>query len=139
MTAVVPGSYRGSPAGQRPDPASHGASPEDLRALAERQAALVRALVAGEATPPGFDDAALRAAESALLRKRAGILARHNPMLAHAAGPDFEKTFAEWARGRPKISTDADVAGFAAHLGIRLPSKRSRIGARLRALLGLKR
>ncbi|WP_280205923.1 hypothetical protein [Nocardia cyriacigeorgica] len=81
---------------------------------------------------------ALRAAESALLRKRAGILARHNPMLAHAAGPDFEKTFAAWARGRPKISTDADIAGFAAHLGIRLPSKRSRIVARLRTLLRLK-
>ncbi len=138
MTAVAPGRRRGGAAGERPDPISDGVSSEDVRALAERQAALVRALVAGEATPPGFDDVALRAAESALLRKRAGILARHNPMLAHAAGPDFEKTFAAWARGRPKISTDADIAGFAAHLGIRLPSKRSRIVARLRTLLRLK-
>ncbi len=138
MTAVVPGRRRHGAAGERPDPVSNGVSSEDVLALAERQAALVRALVAGEAAPPGFDNAALRAAESALLRKRAGILARHNPMLAHAAGPEFEKTFAAWARGRPKISTDADIAGFAAHLGIRLPSKRSRIVARLRRLLRLK-
>ncbi|MBF6453209.1 hypothetical protein [Nocardia cyriacigeorgica] len=137
---MVPGSYRRG-SGEQPEPGretTRGASPEELRALAERQAAVVRALVAGEAAPPGFDDTALRAAESALLRKRAGILARHNPLLAHAAGPDFEQTFAEWARGRPKVSTEADIAGFAAHLGFRLPSRRGRIGERLRGLLRLR-
>ncbi|MFE3441515.1 hypothetical protein ACFXNW_00625 [Nocardia sp. NPDC059180] len=103
--------------------------------LGEQQAALVRALVAGDATPPGFDDEALRAAETALLRKRAGILARHNPMLADAAGPAFEQEFASWARGRPKISTDAEIAGFAEHLGIRLPGSNTRLACIFRSFI----
>ncbi|BDT89853.1 hypothetical protein [Nocardia cyriacigeorgica] len=121
MTAVVPGNARRS---SGPDPRGNEPSPADLHALAERQAALVRALVAGEPTPPGFDAAALHVAEAALLRKRAGILAKHSPMLAHAAGPDFEQKFAAWARGRPKVSTEDDIYGFAAHLGVQLPKTR---------------
>ncbi|WP_175583180.1 hypothetical protein [Nocardia cyriacigeorgica] len=109
--------------------------PAALRALGEQQAALIRALVAGGATPPGFDDATVRAAESALLRKRAGILARHNPMLAHAAGADFEQKFASWARGRPKISTDADIAAFAEYVGIRLSGTKSRFADRIRSFV----
>ncbi|NEW49592.1 hypothetical protein GV792_05965 [Nocardia cyriacigeorgica] len=112
-----------------------GASLAAVHALGEQQAALVRALVAGAAPPPGFDDDAVLAAETALLRKRAGIVARHHPMVAHAAGPDFEQRFASWARGRPKISTDADIAGFAKHMGIELPDRKDSIGFRIRSLL----
>ncbi|MEU9510635.1 hypothetical protein AB0D32_30640 [Micromonospora sp. NPDC048170] len=69
--------------------------------LAERQAALVAALVAGGPVPPGFDPAALAAAGTALLRKRAGEVARHWPLLAAALGPQWPATFAQWAAGRP--------------------------------------
>ncbi|WP_280468893.1 hypothetical protein [Nocardia cyriacigeorgica] len=110
-----------------------------VQALADQQAALVRALVAGAATPPGFDDEALRAAETALLRKRAGILARHNPMLAHSAGPDFEQRFVAWARGRPKTSTHSDITGFAEYVGFPLPDRKGGIGARIRTFLRSKR
>ncbi|MFI7514135.1 hypothetical protein ACIBVK_11660 [Micromonospora echinofusca] len=69
--------------------------------LAERQAALVAALVAGGPAPAGFDPAALAAAGAALLRKRAGEVARHWPLLAAGLGPQWSATFARWASGRP--------------------------------------
>ena len=62
--------------------------------LAERQAALVAALVAGGPAPAGFDPAALAAAGAALLRKRAGEVARHWPLLAAGLGPQWSATFA---------------------------------------------
>ncbi|GIJ27696.1 hypothetical protein Vqi01_28580 [Micromonospora qiuiae] len=69
--------------------------------LAERQARLVAALVAGAAPPPGFAPAPLAAARAALLRKRAGEVARHWPLLAAGLGPRWSATFAEWAADRP--------------------------------------
>ncbi|SCL69835.1 hypothetical protein GA0070606_5208 [Micromonospora citrea] len=69
--------------------------------LADRQAALVAALVAGAPLPPGFDPAALAAARAALLRKRAGDVARHWPLLAAGLGADWPATFARWAARRP--------------------------------------
>lgn len=69
--------------------------------LAERQAALVAALVAGGPVPAGFDPAALAAAGTALLRKRAGQVARHWPLLAAGLAPRWPETFARWAAGRP--------------------------------------
>ncbi|WP_433386491.1 hypothetical protein [Micromonospora sp. KLBMP9576] len=69
--------------------------------LAGRQAALVAALVAGAPAPAGFDPAALAAAGAALLRKRAGEVARHWPLLAAGLGPRWPATFAGWAAGRP--------------------------------------
>ncbi|MEU4678241.1 hypothetical protein [Micromonospora sp. NPDC023737] len=69
--------------------------------LAARQAELVAALVAGGPVPPGFAPAPLAAARAALLRKRAGGVARHWPLLAAALGPDWPTTFATWAADRP--------------------------------------
>lgn len=69
--------------------------------LAARQAALVAALVAGAPLPAGFDPARVGAARDALLRKRAGEVARHWPMLAAGLGGRWPATFADWAAGRP--------------------------------------
>jgi hypothetical protein len=69
--------------------------------LADRQAELVAALVAGAPVPPGFDPARLGVAQRALLRKRAGEVARVWPMLAAAAGDRWPEEFAAWAGGRP--------------------------------------
>ncbi|SDZ11096.1 hypothetical protein SAMN05444365_105369 [Micromonospora pattaloongensis] len=69
--------------------------------LAARQAELVAALVAGAPIPAGFDQRLVGAARAALLRKRAGEVARHWPLLAAAFGPRWPATFARWAAGRP--------------------------------------
>ena len=69
--------------------------------LAARQAELVAALVAGAAVPPGFDPDRVGAARTALLRKRAGDVARHWPLLAAALGREWPTVFAGWAAGRP--------------------------------------
>jgi len=68
--------------------------------LAERQAALVAALVAGAPDPPGFDPARLAAARRALLRKRAGEAAKHWPVLAASLGPRWSTVFAAHHAGR---------------------------------------
>ncbi|WP_089009900.1 hypothetical protein [Micromonospora viridifaciens] len=69
--------------------------------MAARQAELVAALVAGAPVPPGFAAAPLEAARRALLRKRAGEVARHWPLLAAGLGTAWPATFTEWAAGRP--------------------------------------
>ncbi|MFG1950753.1 hypothetical protein [Micromonospora sp. NPDC048830] len=69
--------------------------------LAARQAALVAALVAGGPLPPGFAPGPVDAARRALLRKRAGDVARHWPLLVAGLGADWLATFARWAAGRP--------------------------------------
>ncbi|WP_039801540.1 hypothetical protein [Nocardia araoensis] len=86
--------------------------------LAQRQAALVRALVAGAPIPPGFDAEAVGAAADALLRKRAGEVARRYPLLVHACQGEFTARFTAWARSHPKTTTPADAAAFAAATGI---------------------
>jgi len=80
------------------------AAPELQRqrdALAQQQAALVAALVAGAAVPPGFDADRLAAARAALLNKRAGQVAYAWPALAAGFGPRWRSEFAAWATGRP--------------------------------------
>ena len=72
--------------------------------LAERQAALVAALVAGAPDPPGFDPARLAAARRALLRKRAGEAAKHWPVLAASLGHRWATTFAAHHEGRESAS-----------------------------------
>jgi hypothetical protein len=67
--------------------------------LAERQRALVAALVAGAPVPAGFDARRIEVTQRALLRKRAGEVARHWPMLAGSVGADWPATFAGWASG----------------------------------------
>lgn len=95
---------------------------DDAASLADRQAALVRALVAGADIPSGFDPAAVRAAAGALLHKRARETAARFPELAHAAGPGFIERFIDWARDRPKESTAADAVRFARDTGIPWPA-----------------
>lgn len=84
--------------------------------LAEQQAELVAALVAGGPVPDGVDAARLEAAREALLRKRAGEVATRWPRLAAALGPRWAAEFADWARGRPPAGPDADGLAFAADL-----------------------
>ncbi|MFG2068543.1 hypothetical protein ACGFKZ_16965 [Micromonospora tulbaghiae] len=69
--------------------------------LAARQAELVAALVAGGPLPPGFAPAPVEAARRALLRKRAGDVARHWPLLAAGLGSAWPATFTTWADDRP--------------------------------------
>ncbi|MBL1073059.1 hypothetical protein JK358_01490 [Nocardia sp. 2] len=82
--------------------------------LAQQQAALVRALVAGGEIPPGFDRADITATVKALLHKRAEEVAARYPLLAHECGPGFAAKYTAWAHARPKISTAADAEAFAA-------------------------
>ncbi|GID31875.1 hypothetical protein [Paractinoplanes brasiliensis] len=69
--------------------------------LAEQQAALVGALTAGKPVPAGIDGARFEAARVALLRKRAGEVARQWPMLAAGFGERWKREFAGWAATRP--------------------------------------
>jgi hypothetical protein len=86
--------------------------------LAAAQAALVAALVAGGPPPAGFDPERLEATARALLRKRAGEVARAWPLLAAGYGPRWPVAFAEWARGRPPRGSWLDGWDFArAHRG----------------------
>ena len=61
---------------------------------------LVAALTAGAPVPPGFDARLVEAARVALLRKRAGEVARQWPQLAAALG-------AGWLRGVRRLGRDA--------------------------------
>ena len=80
----------------------HDAQPGGSAAgLRERQAGLVEALTSGSRVPDGFDARLVEAARVALLRKRAGEVARPWPTLAAALGPHWTRTFAGWAAQRP--------------------------------------
>ena len=68
--------------------------------LAERQAALAAALVAGGPDPEGFDPDRLAAARRALVRKRAGEAAREWPALAVSFGDGWTAAFAAHHAGR---------------------------------------
>lgn len=88
------------------NPPHHGESPFPTRpsgTLAERQAALVAALVADAPDPPGFDPARLAVARRALLRKRAGEAAKHWPVLAASLGPRWSTVFAVHHVGREPV------------------------------------
>ncbi|MFE5703177.1 hypothetical protein [Rhodococcus koreensis] len=87
-----------------------------MTGLADRQAALVRALVASGEPPEGFDRSALGIASKALLRKRSGEVGECIPHVRAACGERFVVLFTAWAEGRPKVSTRADAAAFTAHL-----------------------
>lgn len=105
--------------------------------LGRQQEQLVRALVEGGPIPPGFDHAAVRATASALLRKRAGIVADQYPWLSQACWPDFTDRFSAWADSRPKTSTIDDARGFARHTGIAWP--KPSLTTRVRRVLRLGR
>jgi hypothetical protein len=76
--------------------------------LRERQAGLVEALTSGGPVPEGFDDRRVQAARVALLRKRAGEVARPWPSLAAAFGPRWVGVFAGWADRRPTLGALRD-------------------------------
>lgn len=115
MTAGRPGdrgaSAGGDRAATRAGPGTHGGGD-----LAARQAALVGALVAGGPLPPGFDPVPVAAARRALLRKRAGDVARHWPLLAAGLGAAWPATFADWAAARPTNGSLRDGWDLARHL-----------------------
>ncbi|MGC5017933.1 hypothetical protein [Micromonospora sp. DT47] len=92
-------------------PAGRDAAPGAAAAradLATRQAELVAALVAGAPPPPGFAAEPVDAARAALLRKRAGDVARHWPLLAAGLGDAWWDTFRGWAAGRPTAGSLRD-------------------------------
>lgn len=92
--------------------------------LAARQAALVAALVAGKPVPTGFDARLVGVARDALLRKRAGDVARHWPLLAAGLGARWLPTFRSWAAARPTNGSLRDGWDLARELaaGERLPA-----------------
>ncbi|MET8091187.1 hypothetical protein [Micromonospora sp. NPDC005220] len=83
-------------------------APTPRAGLAERQAELVAALVAGGEPPAGFAPGPLAATRAALLRKRAGEVARHWPLLAAGLGAGWSTTFADWAARRPTAGSLRD-------------------------------
>jgi hypothetical protein len=84
--------------------------------LADRQAAVVAALVAGAPAPPGFDTHRVRATAAALLRKRTGEVAAAWPLLAAALGANWPASFVAWAAGRPPAGSLRDGWDFARSL-----------------------
>lgn len=69
--------------------------------LADRQAGLIAALTAGAPVPEGFDGRLVEVARVALLRKRAGEVAKQWPLLAAGLGGGWMREFAGWAGARP--------------------------------------
>lgn len=90
--------------------------------LADRQEALVAALTSGGPIPDGFDERLVGVARTALLRKRAGEVARHWPRLAAALGPQWTSSFATWAATRPTRGSLRDGWDFARSLDPGLPA-----------------
>ncbi|MBL7256728.1 hypothetical protein [Paractinoplanes lichenicola] len=90
-----------------------------MSGLADQQAALVAALTSGGAVPAGIDGARFEAARVALLRKRAGEVARQWPMLAAGHGTRWKLTFAEWAATRPSQGSLRDGWDLARDLAAR--------------------
>ena len=90
-----------------------------MTSLAERQAELVAALTGGAAVPPGFDARLVEAARVALLRKRAGEVARQWPDLVHALGAGWYRTWSAWAATRPTRGSLRDGWDLARELAAR--------------------
>lgn len=84
--------------------------------LGSRQHELVRALVAGGPLPIGFDSDALSVASAALVRKRAGAVARHVPIEASMLGDRFGSLFATWERSHPRSNSAQEAREFLDYL-----------------------
>ena len=97
-----------------------------MSGLAERQAVLVAALATGAPVPPGFDARLVHAARKALLRKRAGEVARVWPMLAASFGASWQAVFADWAATRPTHGALRDGWDFARSLPLTGPAAAER-------------
>ncbi|WP_067498532.1 hypothetical protein [Actinoplanes sp. TFC3] len=72
-----------------------------MSSLAQRQAELVAALTSGAPVPAGFDIRLVEIARVALLRKRAGEVARFWPALAGSFGRSWIREWSAWAATRP--------------------------------------
>jgi hypothetical protein len=94
-------------------PGQPGGAP---RSLATRQAELVEALTSAKPVPEGFDAFKVDAARVALLRKRAGEVARQWPMLAAGFGDRWKASFSSWAATRPTPGSLRDGWDFARDL-----------------------
>ena len=83
--------------------------------IARSQAALVRALAAGEDAPEGFDGFRLQEAAGALFSKRARSVAQAWPELSGALGQDYMEHFRQYAMKRmlPEAGPVADGRAFA--------------------------
>ncbi|MEV4709106.1 hypothetical protein [Actinoplanes sp. NPDC049316] len=90
-----------------------------MSSLGERQAALVAALTSGAPVPPGFDDRLVGIARVALLRKRAGEVARQWPGLAAAFGTRWLAEWSAWAASRPTQGSLRDGWDLARELAAR--------------------
>ncbi|WP_338892745.1 hypothetical protein [Rhodococcus sovatensis] len=84
--------------------------------LGSRQSELVRALVAGGPLPIGFDSDALSVASTALVRKRAGAVARHLPIEASMLGDRFGSLFVTWERSHPRSNSAQEAREFLDYL-----------------------
>jgi hypothetical protein len=86
-------------------------SASDARArLAVDQAGLVRALVAGAETPPGFNEEQVRLAARSLVNKRLREVARAWPALAQCLGESFRERFTTFAERNPPPAEGGPVA-----------------------------
>ena len=82
--------------------------------LAERQSALLAALVAGGPLPAGFDPAQVRAQAVGLAAKRRDTVARVAPELTVLLGPAFGPLFLRYAQQHPQDGGyRADARAFA--------------------------
>lgn len=81
--------------------------------LADQQAALVRALVAGGPVPGGFDPTRVAATVGALARKRAREVAKAWPALAYQLGEEFTDRFLAYAAASPRRGRGALADGLA--------------------------
>ncbi|MEV4847400.1 hypothetical protein AB0K20_29805 [Micromonospora matsumotoense] len=108
-TDPAPSAHPANPTSSaRPAEPTPAADPTPPTGLAARQAALVATLVAGAPVPAGFVTDRVDAARAALLRKRAGEVARHWPLLAAGLGDAWWGTFRDWAAGRPTAGSLRD-------------------------------
>ncbi|MEV4617286.1 hypothetical protein AB0J74_01050 [Asanoa sp. NPDC049573] len=98
--------------------------------LAARQAALVAALTSGAAVPHGFDERLVGIARDALLRKRAGEVARAWPLLAADRGDRWPAVFMEWAAARPTNGSLRDGWDLARSLAPRTGPAAAELAAR---------
>lgn len=87
--------------------------------LADRQAGLVAALTSGSRVPEGFDARLVEIARVALLRKRAGEVAKQWPLLAAGLGAGWTRAFAGWAAARPTQGSLRDGWDLARELAMR--------------------
>jgi hypothetical protein len=92
-----------------------------MSSLAERQAALIAALVAEADVPAGFDLFGVLSTRAALLRKRSGEVASAWPLMSAAYGAAWRSTFSAWAAGRPPQGALRDGWDFARAAGPDLP------------------